>query len=235
MFGTDDDLPDAEGKGDEHSIGATAAFLRLAERAGVSLVIPDGLGSLCCGTPWKSKGMSKGYRTMTERVLPALLEASDDGRLPIVCDAASCTEGLETMRAAADAGFDTLRFVDATEFVRDRLLPALTVTTPVASIAVHPTCSTTALGVTDALVALARHVSADVVVPLDWGCCGFAGDRGMLYPELTASATAREAAELAEREFGAYVSANRTCELGMSRATGKPYRHILEVLEKATR
>ncbi len=68
-----------------------------------------------------------------------------------------------------------------------------------------------------------------------WGCCAFAGDRGMLHPELTASATAPEAAELSTREFAAYASCNRTCELAMTRATGKPYRHILEVLEGATR
>ena len=101
--------------------------------------------------------------------------------------------------------------------------------------AVHPTCSSTALGSTDALVALARVVSDDVVVPAAWGCCAFAGDRGMLHPELTASATAPEAAEVATRTFAAYVSGNRTCEIGMSRATGQEYRHVLEVLEEATR
>ncbi|MFJ9562527.1 FAD-binding oxidoreductase [Streptomyces fuscichromogenes] len=31
------------------------------------------------------------------------------------------------------------------------------------------------------------------------------------------------------------VSANRTCEIGMSRATGRPYRHLLEVVEELTR
>jgi D-lactate dehydrogenase len=30
------------------------------------------------------------------------------------------------------------------------------------------------------------------------------------------------------------VSANRTCEIGMHRATGQDYRHILEVLDSAT-
>jgi D-lactate dehydrogenase len=33
----------------------------------------------------------------------------------------------------------------------------------------------------------------------------------------------------------AYVSGNRTCEIGMARATGEDYRHVLEVLEEATR
>jgi D-lactate dehydrogenase len=57
----------------------------------------------------------------------------------------------------------------------------------------------------------------------------------MLHPELTASATAREAEELSARPFAAYASTNRTCEIGMTRATGKPYQHILELLDAATR
>ena len=110
----------------------------------------------------------------------------------------------------------------------------------IGSIAVHPTCSTTQLGATGALRALAAAVAEDVYVPAGWGCCAFAGDRGMLHPELTASATAVEAAEVAAADaerggFDAYVSANRTCELGMSRATGRPYRHVVEVLEELTR
>jgi D-lactate dehydrogenase len=82
---------------------------------------------------------------------------------------------------------------------------------------------------------VAKFVSDDVFVPLDWGCCAFAGDRGLLHPELTASATAAAAAAVDERVFEEYVSANRTCEIGMSRATGRPYRHVLEVLEQGTR
>jgi D-lactate dehydrogenase len=57
----------------------------------------------------------------------------------------------------------------------------------------------------------------------------------MLHPELTASATRAEAAAIAGRSFTAYASVNRTCEIGMTRATGRPYRHLLELLEEATR
>ena len=73
-----------------------------------------------------------------------------------------------------------------------------------------------------------------VEVPTDWGCCAFAGDRGMLHPELTGSATARQAEQVAEMGAAAHASCNRTCELGMSRATGAPYRHILELLNDIT-
>ncbi|MCL2783641.1 MAG: (Fe-S)-binding protein, partial [Propionibacteriaceae bacterium] len=69
-----------------------------------------------------------------------------------------------------------------------------------------------------------------VDVPVDGGCCAFAGDRGMLHPELTKGATRAESAEVAKLGATAHASCNRTCELGLTRATGVPYRHILEIL-----
>ena len=222
----------------KESHGVSRAFLELCARADVRWSVPEDLSSMCCGTPWKSKGYSSGYERMSSRVLPALLVASDGGRIPIVCDAASCTEGLETMkRLAVEAVGDyaALRFVDAIEFVHDRVLPKLTVSSPVSSLTVHTTCSTAQLGIDDAMVNIARRVADEVHLPIDSGCCAFAGDRGLLHPELTASATKAEATEVMAREYAAYASANRTCEIGMSRATGQSYRQLLEVLEEATR
>jgi D-lactate dehydrogenase len=216
--------------------GVSAAFLALCERAGVGVVVPDGIGSLCCGTPWKSKGFSRGFEQMSTDVLPSLWRATQGGRLPVVCDASSCTEGLDTMRRlAAEGDFATLRFVDAVSFVREHVLDRITVTEPVPSIALHPTCSSRQLGMDGDLVAVASAISLDAVVPDDWGCCAFAGDRGLLHPELTESATAAEAAEVNRREFAAYASTNRTCEIGLTRATGHDYHHVLELLEQATR
>ena len=237
MFGAEQD-PDGV-----HGEGSREAVRLLLERAGIAYSVPADAGGLCCGTPWKSKGQLDGYATMTERVLPALWRASREGALPVVCDAASCTEGLHVMLAKAVAEhpeYAALRIEDATTFLAREALPKLTVRERIGSIAVHPTCSTTQLGATGALRALAEAVAEDVYVPDGWGCCAFAGDRGMLHPELTASATAVEAAEVAAADaerggFDAYVSANRTCELGMSRATGRPYRHVVEVLEELTR
>ena len=148
----------------------------------------------------------------------------------MIVDAASCTEGIA--EALEGSGIEV---VDAITFVRTHLLERLEIGERTGSVTVHPTCSTTHLGATDDLVAIAGACAQEVVVPVDWGCCGYAGDRGMLHPELTASATAAEAAEVALRETDWYVSANRTCELGMQAATGKSYRHVLELLEAVTR
>ena len=210
--------------------GVPAALNLLAQRAGVRFTVPDDAASLCCGTPFSSKGMTGAQQRMRRRVQTALLEASGGGELPVVVDAASCTEGI--VGAMEGTGVEV---IDAITFVRRHLLDRLEVGEKARSVTVHPTCSSTRLGASDDLVEIARAAAQDVVVPVAWGCCGYAGDRGMLHPELTASATAEEAAEVAQRETQWYVSSNRTCELGMQAATGKSYRHVLELLAAVTR
>ncbi|MFE5340573.1 FAD-binding and (Fe-S)-binding domain-containing protein [Isoptericola sp. NPDC056578] len=239
-------LPDFDGS----AVGAEYAFRVLCERAGIGLAVPEGIGGLCCGTPWVSKGLPGGAARMARQVLDALWTASRGGELPVVCDASSCTHGLvETPHhlSGEDAErFARLRIVDAVTFVRTDVLPALADrgvdVERQGRVVVHPTCATVHLGAVDDLRAVAAAVADDAVVPAAWGCCGFAGDRGMLHPELTAAATHAEAADVAagERElpggrYDAYVSNNRTCEMGMARATGRDYVHVLELLEAATR
>jgi D-lactate dehydrogenase len=216
----------AQGGGGVHD-----AFLALCERAGIDVRIPDEIAGLCCGTPWKSKGQAAGHAQMRARVLPAIGRATDGGRLPVVVDAASCTEGL----AGLLADDPRLHVVDAVELVRDRVLPVLPAGRRIVSMVVHPTCSSAQLGIDEALVAVARAAARNVVVPDDWSCCAFAGDRGLLHPELTASATSRVVRSVDTTPAAVHTSLNRTCEIGMSRATGRTYRHLLEVLEEVTR
>ncbi|WP_448070497.1 FAD-binding and (Fe-S)-binding domain-containing protein [Georgenia yuyongxinii] len=227
-------------------IGAAAAFLRLCERAGLRVAVPEGIDTLCCGTVWESKGLGEGAAVMAGKVAAEVWALTDGGRRPLVCDATSCTHGLAGLERhltpVAAQRWAQVHVVDAVTYARERVLPALAVDPArrLPTLAVHPTCSAVHLGAVEDLLAVARAAAADVTVPVSWGCCGTAGDRGMLHPELTAGATEAEAAELAAAErtagaFAAYASCNRTCEMGMSAATGRPYRHVLEVLEEITR
>lgn len=227
--------------------GASVAFLRLCRRAGLRAAIPEGIDSLCCGTVWESKGLVDGARAMARRVAERVWALTDGGRLPVVSDASSCTHGLagigKRLEGETARRWESLRVVDAVTFTREAVLPALGETDPnrrIASLAVHPTCSTVHLGAVGDLEAVAAATAREVTVPTGWGCCGTAGDRGMLHPELTASATRDEAAEVARQEeqrgggFAGYASCNRTCEMGMTTATGRPYRHVLELLDEVT-
>ena len=208
--------------------GVQLSFEALCAKAGISLLVPEGIESLCCGTPWSSKGIPNGYEEMKSRVLPVIRSATEDGRLPVVCDASSCTEGFLHM-IQSDPSLK-VEVIDAVTFVARHVLPVLGEYRKIDSVTLHPTCSSTQLGINPDLLKVAKATAEKVNVPVDWGCCAFAGDRGMLHPELTAAATTPEAAEVARLGASAHASLNRTCELGMTRATGQPYRHILELL-----
>ncbi|MEU0559004.1 FAD-binding and (Fe-S)-binding domain-containing protein [Dactylosporangium sp. NPDC006015] len=203
--------------------GVMTAIRRLAQRAGLRLHIPEGIGDLCCGTPWSSKGLPAGYAVMRDRVRAAVAGTT----LPVIIDAASCTEGFHKL-------LDDSAVIDAVAFTAEHILPRLTITHRLPSLALHPTCSSTRLGLDAAITRIAEAIAERVEVPHDWQCCAFAGDRGLLHPELTASATRAEADAVNRGDYATHASVNRTCEIGLTRATGHPYHHLLELLDTAT-
>jgi D-lactate dehydrogenase len=209
-------------------VGVQLSFEALCEKAGLTLAVPEEISSLCCGTPWSSKGIPDGYEAMKAKVLPVIRQATDNGRLPVVCDASSCTEGFKHM-IETDPEMH-IEVIDAVAFVAKHVLPVLGEYTKIDSLTIHQTCSSTQMGLNPDLVAVSKAVAETVNVPVNTGCCAFAGDRGMLHPELTYAATRPEAAEVEQLDASAHASCNRTCELGMTRATGKQYRHVLELL-----
>lgn len=213
-------------------ISVQDAFLALCARAGVEVMIPEGIGGSCCTTPWKSKGLDDGYEVMSGITREKILGTALLRNIPIVCDATSCTDGLIGLNLKDRSGAEIL---DALSFIADRILPLLAVKERLASIALHPTCSGTQLGLNESMIKIAQFVADEVYVPENWACCGFGGDRGLLHPELTESATRVEADEIKSRAFSEYTSANRPCEIAMSQATGESYKHLLQVLERCSR
>ena len=165
---------------------------------------------------------------------------SGEGALPIVIDAASCTQAISdpgegVLDEANAERLGELEIVDSVAWAHDRLLPWLEIHRKVGAATVHPTCATRHMGLAPRLRSLAGELAEEVYVAPSATCCGFAGDRGISHPELTAAATREQAAELAGREFDARLSSNRTCEIGLSRATGERYESFLFLLERLTR
>src|SRR6201991_5028965 len=169
------------------------AFVSLSKRAGKPLWIPPDVAGLCCTTPWKSKGYRQGHKYMAQAVADALWRWSDGGALPIVVDAASCTLGLNEdvatqLEGARKEQYERLKIIDSIAWCRD-LLPNLAISHTLGRVAVHPPCSTTHLGLAGALKQIAGCLADEVEVPVGTTCCGTAGDRGLLHPELVVSAT----------------------------------------------
>ncbi|HEX8924773.1 MAG TPA: (Fe-S)-binding protein, partial [Terriglobales bacterium] len=225
--------------GETSEMNLMQATVAVAERAGVPVWIPEDVAGTCCATPYSSKGFEEARDAMLNRAIENFWRWSDEGRLPIMVDTSPCTYGLQHARdyltPENQQRFDKLQFIDSVEFVHDHVLPNLTVKRQEAPVALHPVCSLTKMGLTPKLEAIARKCSTEVLVPKTAGCCGFAGDRGFMYPELTESATKHEAAEVRAHKHEECYSSSRTCELGMTRATGQVYRSYMYLLERATR
>jgi D-lactate dehydrogenase len=216
------------------------ALVEVSRRAGHPVWIPDDVVGNCCATPWSSKGYTRGNEFMARKVADSLWRWSDGGRLPVVIDASSCAQGLlqDVVLQLDDERrerYAQLEVMDSIAWVHDRLLPELEINRRVGSAAVHPTCSAGHLGVAIKLEAIVGALADDVFIPPGAMCCGFAGDRGLLHPELPRSALRDEAAELEAHPCDSYVSSNRTCEVGLQQVTGKRFRSFVFLLEEATR
>jgi D-lactate dehydrogenase len=167
---------------------------------------------------------------MSARTASSLHRWSENGRLPVVIDASSCTQGVLT-----EIGVAGIEVLDSVAWVHDHLLERLPISRRVPSVAVHPTCACAQLRLAGRLAAIAERLADDVVIPARTGCCGMAGDRGWLHPELPSSALRDVARELEGVSVDASVSSNRTCELALEQVTGRHYRSFVLLLEELTR
>ncbi len=199
--------------------------LSLLAKARIEAVLPDRVDGLCCGMPFASKGITDPAEQALRRTEAALWEASEHGRLTVLCDTSPCTARLiEGLRRP-------LHVLEPIRFIREHVIDRLRQVDRVPSVAVHVTCSARKLGLADDLLALAGACAERVVVPEEEGCCGFAGDRGFTVPELNASALARLKAQLPD-DCAEGVSNSRTCEIGLSRHSGIPYRSIVYLVDR---
>jgi D-lactate dehydrogenase len=214
-------------------------MVEVSGRAGIEPYLPKDSPGNCCGMPFSSKGFTPAFQETLHRTVERFWDWSQAGKLPIVIDSSSCAYTLITAgdKALPDdqEKLAKMTLLDPVEYAYRFLLPKLKFTPLEGAVVLHPNCSATKLGLADKMAAIARACAQTVVVPNALRCCGYAGDRGLLFPELTASASKPEADEVLSREYAGFYSSNITCEMGMRQATGKPYQSILYLIERATR
>ena len=81
-------------RGAPRELSLPEALVTASARAGLPVWIPGDVAGHCCATPWSSKGYRAGNAHMANAVVEALWRWTDEGSLPVVVDASSCTLGL---------------------------------------------------------------------------------------------------------------------------------------------
>ena len=197
----------------------------LLHKAGYEVIFPEGMEKLCCGMMWESKGMPDIAEKKSTELEEALLKASENGRWPVLCDQSPC---LHRMRK----NIRSMKLYEPAEFIMTFLKDRLVFHQDDTPVAIHVTCSTKLMGLSDTIISLAKMCSTNVIVPEEVGCCGFAGDKGMTHPELNSWALRKLKDSVKGAKAG--YSNSRTCEIGLSGHSGIPYASIAYLVDSHT-
>lgn len=211
-------------------------FLSICNKLNVTVKIPAGVNQQCCGQVFSSKGFMNAHHHSAIQLVDALWTTSNQGEYPVVMDVSSCTYTLLTnaklLPQEVSARLKKIEVLDSIEFIHKYVIPEAKVSIKKESVVLHPVCAVKKMKLEEKFAAIAQHFAHRVTVPLQAGCCGMAGDRGFLFPELTHAATSDESNELNDVQFDGYYSSTKTCELALSAAIKKSYESILYLVDE---
>lgn len=196
----------------------------LLHKAGYQVIYPNNLNKLCCGMLFSSKGYVQAGKKASDELKAALLEASDGGKYPILCDTSPC---LYTMHTNMDS---ELKLYEPAEFIDKYLLDKLEINPVDRKVALFAVCSAKKLEVNETLASIARKCAKEVVV-MDTNCCGFAGDRGFLLPEINTHGLRNIKTQSEGCEMG--YATSRTCEVGLSRNSRITFESVIYLVAEA--
>ncbi len=213
--------------GDKNQKPLIQVTIEVLERAGFQVLFPEKMNTLCCGTPWESKGFINVANQKSDELEKALLEVSNNGAIPILCDTSPC---IYRMKKVMDK---RLKLFEPIEFAHDFLLEKLIFVKSNEKIAFHITCSSTKMDLTQKFIQVAQACTSHGLFPEEVGCCGFAGDKGFSLPDLNDWALRKLKPAVSECKTG--YSNSRTCEIGLSKSSGINYQSIMYLIDEVTK
>jgi D-lactate dehydrogenase len=212
-------------------------FLSVCEKSKIGVRILDKVNGSCCGQIFSSKGYTTAYQFTANKIVEQMWVSSREGQYPIVIDVSSCAYTLQHLRLALQEEnrkkYDQLKIMDSVVFLHDMVLPTAVVKSKKKMIVLHPVCSLEKMKTQTPFLKIAQRFAEKVDTPQYAGCCGMAGDRGFLLPQLTASATNLESKEVNSAEYEGYYSSTKTCEMALSEAVKKNYESILYLVDES--
>jgi D-lactate dehydrogenase len=211
-------------------------FLSVSKKVGITVAVLESLDTSCCGQIFSSKGHQEAYSLSANTTVEKLWKATDGGRIPVIIDVSSCAYTLkqigDTLNIENKEKYKKLIIMDAVAFLNDMVLPKSKVKELKNNIVLHSVCALEKLKIEDKFLNVAKHFAKEVVLPKNNGCCGMAGDRGFLFPELTESATKAERQEVKNENCDGYYASTKTCEMAMSEVVKKNYESILYLADE---
>lgn len=196
----------------------------LLDKLDYTPLFPQPSNNLCCGLSFESKGYPEAADEKMNQLSKALLDVSDNGRIPVICDNSPCS-----YQMIEKLNLTNLSIIDAPTFFASHL-DQLQIAPSNDPTLIYSVCSQKKANESQALLKIAQACSTRVQETEGIACCGFGGDRGFSHPELNASALSTLSAQ-AEGCCSGY-SSSRTCEIGLKHHSGLSFNSILQLLDQ---
>ncbi len=184
--------------------------MQLAERAQLKVHLPAEVVGHCCGLPFGSKGFTLADQRALKATTDMLWRVTQQGRLPVIMDTSPCTHHLHTHLQAQG-----ITIMDFVTFSARYLVPRLALQPVYEHVYAYPVCAVQKMGLTQDFMHVVQRCAQRVSQPLVATCCGTAGDRGLMYPELTEMALQDVSRQLQETPVKTLCATSRSCEMGM--------------------
>ncbi len=214
---------------EKEDLALTQKTEELLKRAGFGIIYPEGINNLCCGMAFSSKGLKEEGVRKSQELEDALYKASEQGKFPILYDMSPCFyTSHENFKK-----YENMKIYDPIEFMSDYVMPHLTVKTPRKQVSIFPVCSVKKIGMEEKLVKLSK-MCADEIILVQSNCCGFAGDRGFIVPELNKHGLRELEGQIPASCHEGY-STSRTCEIGMNEHSHVTFKSIFYLIDEVTK
>ncbi len=200
----------------------------ILNKANCEIIYPENGTDLCCGLAFKSLGFADAATLASNKLYTSLLKASNNGEYPIVCDMSPCSMQMKEFMTAS-----SLKLYDMVNFTTTYLLERLTFTPVNKEVAVFSVCSLKKMGIDEQLYSIAKLCSTKVYTPKT-NCCGFAGNKGFMFPELNAHGLRTLDEQIPESVTEGYAT-SRTCEIGLSKHSKADFKSIVNLIDLATK
>ncbi len=199
---------------------------KIAEKLGIHLKVIDTTG-YCCAQPYESKGLLNAQKSMIQKTTSLLNSLNPE--VPIIIDNSSCTYAF-----LKNNEYHKFKIMDSSQWIE--LLQSQfpeKFKKKYKKIYIQNLCSTQKLNLSKTVKNVLDKISENVVINQTSECCGFAGDKGIFYPEITTSSTKVVKERILNDTYDAYISNNITCEIGLSYGTKKKFQHLLYLIYKS--
>src|SRR5690606_6457708 len=129
------------GNADRSQKNLVDTLLSVSRKAGLQVIIPEGIQSGCCGQIFSSKGFGPAYEIMANDIIEKLWDWTDAGKRPVVLDVSSCTytlaQSAPVLTAENKARLRSLKILDSVSYIHDMLLDRLDIRAQAKKIALH--------------------------------------------------------------------------------------------------